>query len=165
MKCELKKIGRRQELVCEDVEGRDIFFRNFGGAAGNFNSEGKRSFNLRLPRDLAVDLAADGWNIRDLESEEYEPNVKVNINPESKFPVKMFRISGGRKTRIDKEDLADLDYDEIEFADLVINPYRNEEKFDGVSAYLQEGYFNVYQSDFEAKYAKYKDARYDMGGF
>lgn len=160
MNCELKNAGRKQILECIDVEGKDIFFRNFSGKEGRYNAAGKRSFQLRLPEELAKDLADDGWHIRDLDSEQYAPSAKVNVNTESNFPVKVFVISNGKMRRLDPVDIGDLDFDEIDHADLIINAYRNPEKFDGVSAYLAEGYFHIISYSLEEKYAKYRDPNY-----
>jgi len=52
------------------VEDAPIIFRNFAGKEGQFNREGDRNFSVILPKEIAEQMLADGWNVRYLEARE-----------------------------------------------------------------------------------------------
>jgi hypothetical protein len=52
---------RDETIVLEDVK---LIFRNFAGREGMYNREGDRNFAVELPKDVAEELAANGWNVK-----------------------------------------------------------------------------------------------------
>lgn len=140
------------------IEGAKIIFRNFAGAATKFNAAGNRNFSVILPKDIANELAEDGWNIRYLkprdeeEAEDPTPYLQVGVRFTS-YPPKVWLVSGNKKTLLDEDTIASLDYAEIEKVDLIIRPYQWEVGAkSGIKAYLKKMFVTVVQDDLEIKY-------------
>ena len=145
-------------------------WRNFSGGPTNFNSTcGKRFFNIDLEQEDAEKLIADGWHVNKWTPEpnelisdpepQYRLQVLVNFatpsNPRYK-PVEVYMICNGVKTRLDEETVGILDTALIITADVAINPhYYNVNGKEGITAYLQYGYFTIANEDpFAEKYAE-----------
>ena len=52
------------------IEGTRLVFRNFSGEKGKFNKDGRREFGAVLPRDLALQMKEDGWNVKQFRARE-----------------------------------------------------------------------------------------------
>lgn len=143
------------------IENARIGFRNFEGREGKFNKEGDRSFAVFLDRDLAEAMAQDGWNVKFPENREDAPDpdepardpyiiVSVGYNM---YPPNVFTITNGNPTRLHEDEVAMLDWAEIENVDLVIRPYEwTVNRNSGIKAYLKAGYFTILTDQFAAKY-------------
>ena len=66
------------------MKNAEIFMKNFTGRAGKYTPEGTRTFMLRLPNDVAEELADDGWNVSYLRPREEgdlpTPALNVTVN-------------------------------------------------------------------------------------
>jgi hypothetical protein len=142
------------------LEGVRIGFRNFEGREGMYNKAGERSFAVFLERGLAEELAEEGWNIKfpreiqgaDPDAEAREPYMQISVSFDN-YPPNVFLISNGTPTRIGGDEVAMLDWAEIENVDLVIRPYEwSVNKSSGIKAYLKAGYFSIVTDAFAAKY-------------
>ena len=52
-------------LQIDDIDGRQIIFKNFEGRGDKFNREGDRNFSLRIDDENTADaLVKEGWNVR-----------------------------------------------------------------------------------------------------
>ncbi len=149
-----------------DVKGECIKFRNFAGKAGNFNNEGDRNFCLILdPRD-AVEMAEEGYNIKYLkpkdENDEPKPYIKVRVGyrnrygEPSKFPPKVTQYTNAGKTFLDEDSIQNLDWAEIDKADISIRPREYEPG--KISAYLKTMNVILMQDDFEDRYYNVPDS-------
>lgn len=149
------------------IENAKIGFRNFAGEPGRYNKDCKRSFCVFLQEDLAKDLIEDGWNVKYLtakdEDESPSPYLQVRIQF-GNFPPKIVLITSNGKTKMDEEDIGNLDWAEIENIDLIIRPYNWEVKGEsGVSAYLKTMYVTLVEDDFEHKYKHIPDRSVNSG--
>lgn len=165
--------ARASRLTIENAAIRPNYgnavWRNFSGSPTSFNTNGgKRYFNVDLNEDDAQKLIADGWHIYQWTPEVSEANpdpetqyrlqVLVNFatpsNPRYK-PVEIYMICNGVKTKLDEESVCELDSANIINADISINPhYYNIGGKEGITAYLQYGYFTIENEDpFFEKYA------------
>lgn len=145
-------------LSLEDVK---IGFRNFEGREGMYNKAGERSFAVFLDRQLAEELAAEGWNVKfpkenpgrvDPDEEARDPYLSVSVSFDQ-YPANVFLISNGKPTRLSGEEALMLDWAEIENVDLVIRPYEwSVNRNSGIKAYLKAGYFSIVVDKFAAKY-------------
>lgn len=143
-----------------NLEGVRIGFRNFEGREGKFNKAGDRSFAVFLDQDLAVALHEDGWNVKfpkvnddiDPEDDYREPYFQVSVGFDY-YPANVFIISNDNPTRVAEEEVAVLDWAEIETVDLVIRPYEwTVNGNSGIKAYLKAGYFTIVSDKFADKY-------------
>lgn len=144
------------------IENARLVFRNFGGAAGKFNPEGRRNFCVILDQKMGEKLAKDGWNIRYLqpkeEGDEATPYLQVAVSYTNQ-PPKVILISGKGKTLLDEGSVGLLDWAEIGQVDLIINPYNwNAQGNSGVKAYLKSLYVTIIEDEFEAKYTDVPDS-------
>lgn len=145
-----------RELI--EIENAKIIFRNFAGEKDAFNAEGKRNFHVILDEDQAADLREIGVNVKIRQPREEGDlptyHAKVNVSMESKFPPKVWLISGTEgdyaKTLLDSESIDCLDAAEFETIDLTLEQY--EYKPGQISLYLKAGYFVIRQDSFASKY-------------
>lgn len=144
------------------LEGVRIGFRNFEGKEGKFNKAGDRSFAIFLEdHRLAEDLLKEGWNIKfpreqeepsDPDEPSRDPWLQVSVGFEY-YPPSVFLISDGNPTRIGEDEIAMLDWAEIENVDVVLRPYSwTVNRNTGIKAYLKAGYFSIIQDEFAKKY-------------
>lgn len=138
------------------VENARIIFRNFAGKESKFNAKGKRNFCLVIDNEEAPQLKEEGWNIKYLKPRDpdEEPQAYVQVSVEyGNFPPNIWLIAGNKKTKLDEETVASLDYAEIENIDLVIRPYTWEVNGKGgIKAYVKNMYVTIVENEFEKKY-------------
>lgn len=109
------------------VDDARITYRNFSGAATEYNREGDRNFSLVIPdMEIAERLQAEGWNIKikPPRTEDEEPfitlPVKVSFNENG---PNVFLISGGKPVKLDEHTIHRLDKISISNVSLDIRPY------------------------------------------
>lgn len=142
------------------LENVRIGFRNFEGREGKFNKAGDRSFAVFLDRGTAEQLAGEGWNVKfpapsngvDPDADERDPYLQVSVTFDF-YPPNVFLISNGQPTKLGEDEVAMLDWAEIENVDLVIRPYEwSVNRNSGIKAYLKAGYFTIVSDRFAQKY-------------
>lgn len=117
-------------------------WRNFSGAE-KFNESGKRTFNVKLPDDVATAMQRDGFNIKPLRAlDEDDDNDGYRLEVDASFknrPPQIWMVSGGQRTLLDEGAVNVLDYADIERATIMINPYAWETATgSGIKAYLHK---------------------------
>lgn len=140
-----------------DVPGTAIRWRNFEGKAGKFNAEGDRNFCLVIDPDSADALQAEGFNIRFLkprdEGDDPVPYLPVKVAYGKGRPPKIVMMTKRGKTELDETSISNLDWADIEKADIAINPYHyNVSGREGVKAYLKTMYVTIVEDEFEDRY-------------
>lgn len=147
---------RSNNLVLEDVR---IIFRNFSGEQGMYNAKGDRNFAVILDKDIAQQLANDGWNIKQLKPREDDegptPYLAVKVKMDGKRPplIKMIGSDTGRTTVLDEESVEVLDHVDIAQVDMIIRPFDwDVNGSTGRSAYLQDLYVTIIENPLELKY-------------
>ena len=138
------------------VEDAKIIFRNFAGKESKYNAKGKRNFCLLLDHEYADSLKEEGWNVKYLSPRDPEDDPQAYIQVAitfDNFPPNIWLIAGGKKTKLDEDTVASLDYAEIENVDLIIRPYTWEVNGKGgIKAYLKNMYVTIVENEFEKKY-------------
>lgn len=142
------------------IKGARLIFRNFAGNRTQFNDEGRRNFCVILSPEVADDMMKDGWNVKMLkprdESDSPQPYIQVKVNYNSARPPKIVMMTGDKKTNVTEDMVQMLDWAEIEWADIIVNPYVYEKRDgsgQGVSAYLKTMYASIVEDELEAEYA------------
>lgn len=155
-------MAKRQipNLTMEDAR---ILFRNFSGNAGKFNAAGNRNFCLVLTPEVAEAMEKDGWNIKYLkprdEDDEATPYIKVKVNLTGNRPANVVMITSKGRNKLSEELMPIVDWADIAFVDVIINPYVWEVDGEtGVSAYLKSIYIHVIEDELELKYANVPDS-------
>lgn len=150
--------AKRSKLTLMDVR---LLFRNFEGKEGMYNKEGDRFFHVALDEELGLELEAEGWNVKWLNSRDDEPPLghiqcALNFHPDRR-PPKVVLITSRGKKQLDLETLMLADMVDIESADVLIgashweNP--NIGKGKGIKAYANEVFITVRESELDLKYA------------
>jgi hypothetical protein len=141
------------------VEDARIIFRNFSGEPSQYNREGDRNFVVLLDRDIAKEMADDGWNIKTLpareEGDEDQPMITVAVGYKNRPPiVTMIGSLSGIRTRMTEETVGVLDWADFESVDLIARGYDwevNDKK--GTKAYLQTMFVTIREDALQQKYA------------
>jgi hypothetical protein len=139
------------------IENARIIFRNFAGQEQKFNKAGDRHFSVILPEDIALQMRADGWNVKFLEPREEGEDVTWYITVAVSYKVRPPRIvlltSRGRQN-LDEAGLDVLDWASIKTADMILNPFDWEVNGKtGIKAYLQSLFVTIEEDALELKYA------------
>lgn len=145
------------------IDNARIIFKNFTGKDDKFGREGDRSFSIVIEDDaLAEQLANDGWNVKPLTPR--DPDEKVNhfIKVKISFkvrPPKIWLLTNHKRTLLDEDTIATLQYVRIENADVVVSPWRWEVNGKtGIAAYLETLYVKIEDDPFADKYADYESS-------
>lgn len=145
------------------IDNARIIFKNFTGKDDKFGREGDRSFSIVIEDDaLAEQLANDGWNVKQLTPR--DPDEKVNhfIKVKISFkvrPPKIWLLTNHKRTLLDEDTIATLQYARIENADVVVSPWRWEVNGKtGIAAYLETLYVKIEDDPFADKYADYESS-------
>lgn len=156
-----KKLQRPNDI---EIENAQIKYRNFAGAAGQYNAAGNRNFSLFLDPEQADELTAQGWNIKCLlpkeEGDLPQCHMKVDVGfKEGSRPPRIVLITSSGKRYLDAETVQILDYADIEHIDMILNPYVWEiNGKSGVKAFLKAMYVTIREDQFEKKYADIPDS-------
>ena len=135
---------------------RFIFYTNFKGAAGPYNNEGERNFNVILEGEALEQALEYGMNVKTTKAREgYEPvsYIKVNIGYKYRAPIAML-INSHVRRNLTEQTIGLLDDYEYDNVDIVIRPnrWRRPNGDTGVNAYLQAIYATVVEDPFVSKY-------------
>lgn len=143
------------------MEGVRIIFRNFAGKEGQYNREGDRNFAVILDHDMAEQLKADGWNVKELRAREDEdlpqPYLPVALSFKGR-PPRVVMISANRqgelrRTTLTEDEVELLDWVDIISVDLIVRPYDwvvRENR--GRKAYAQSVFILIQTDLLELKY-------------
>lgn len=129
-----------------------ILWPNFSGKPNKYGNSA-RTFNLCIPDNLAAEMEAKGWRVRQIEIDSIRDGddkpahihfVNIKVNMDSAFPPSVFLISSfhGKKTRrpLDAENICELD--SLDFKSTSFNPETGEgENSTGVDCLI-----NCYES-------------------
>lgn len=149
----------KEELTLRDVR---IMWRNFAGEARQYNDAGKRNFAIPLDKELALELRALGWNVKDKESTDGSGDtlyhLSVNVKMDSRVPPRIFMITESRnsRTQLDEDTVKLLDYAAFKMISLTLRAHNwgpmAGNKY-GVTAYLKTGYFTIEEDALDIEYA------------
>ena len=143
----------------ELLQGVTLKYRNFRGLERKLggrvlNAEGKRNFNVVLNEEQYEDLKRKGWSVRKKEDADGNPEylIKVNVMFGARPPmIKMVPSDGGKGIMVTEESVDQLDFVEIDNAELVIRPYNwDETGNNGAAAYLRSMWLDIYIDPLEA---------------
>lgn len=144
-----------------------IAYRNFKGAGGEYNREGDRNFCLLLEPTIAEQMAADGFNVKQLKPREEDDLPQDYIQVKLRFkkpdepgrPPRVVLVTSAGNTNLDEDTVAMLDWVDIVKVDLNIRPYHWQVRDDsGVSAYVRDIYVTIEEDILEARYRDAPDS-------
>lgn len=150
---------RNNDIVLEGVR---LIFKNFSGAKGQYNPQGKRNFHVILPPDIAEQLGNAGWNVKRFEPrmEGDDPMFTLPVAVSYRlYPPKIVLVSSNGKTILDEDELNILDFTQFTNIDVIINPsHYNFNGQQGIKAYLRSMYATIYEDELEKKYMAVPDS-------
>lgn len=146
------------------IEDTRIMFRNFTGAKGQYNAEGDRNFCVPLDADIAAEMKAVGWNIKQLAPREDgdapQDYIKVKVSyKENQRPPKVVLVTSRGKNELTEDTVSVLDWADISKVDLIISPYEwTVRESSGVTAYLKSIFVHIVEDELDLKYADLPEA-------
>lgn len=151
------------------LEGARIMFRNFSGKEGQYNREGDRNFALALDPGMAAEMAADGWNVKQLKPREEgdapQDYIQVAVNFKGPRPPLVVMLTSRGRTPLGEDEVNILDWADIENVDLVIRPYEwTVNGNSGIKAYLKTIFVTIAEDDLERKYSNVPDSAQNVIG-
>jgi hypothetical protein len=150
----------------EYLQGVRIKYRNFRGLERKFggrvmNQAGKRNFCVVLNEEQYVDLKEKGWQVKAGTDKDGEPEytIKVNVSFGGRPPkIAMAPTDKEQGIMLDEETVGQLDFVDIENAEVVIRPYVWDESGQyGAAAYLRTLKVDIYVDPLEASMGAYDD--------
>lgn len=152
-------------LQIDDIDGRQIIFKNFEGRGDKFNREGDRNFSLRIDDENTADaLVKEGWNVRIKEGRDEDEGPFMRLPIKVKFTnygPNVYLRTGDRVNELNEESIACLDNIEIDSVCMDIRPYDwDVNGRTGRTAYLQS--IEVVQriDRFAARYANNEEVSF-----
>lgn len=138
----------------KDITIRDavLYFRNFAGEEGTWNSKGDRNFGVFLNDEDAEALEAAGWNVKKTKPNEEgycRPFIKVKVN--FKGNPRIYMVTSHNKQILDEETVGHLDHCIFEKIDLKIR-HVYLKKYDCFANYLDKGFFTIVEDDLDREY-------------
>ena len=119
-------------MIGNIVEVRDtrfIFRTNFAGdPAKDRFKDTRRKASLIIPPDLANDLIAEGFNVKQTQpSDEYdrpaEYYVNIIANYNSRVQPRIFLVNGNTVTKLDENTVGLIDDIRVENVNVILNPW------------------------------------------
>lgn len=149
-------------LQIDDIDGRQIIFKNFEGRGDKFNREGDRNFSLRIDDENTADaLVKEGWNVRIKEGRDEDEGPFMRLPIKVKFTnygPNVYLRTGDRVNELNEESIACLDNIEIDSVSMDIRPYDwDVNGRTGRTAYLQSMEVVQRIDRFAARYANKND--------
>lgn len=149
-------------LQIDDIDGRQIIFKNFEGRGDKFNREGDRNFSLRIDDENTADaMVKEGWNVRIKEGRDEDEGPFMRLPIKVKFTnygPNVYLRTGNRVNELNEESIACLDNIEIDSVSMDIRPYDwDVNGRTGRTAYLQSMEVVQRIDRFAARYANKND--------
>lgn len=150
----------------EFLQGVRIKYRNFRGLERKIggrvmNQAGKRNFCVVLNEEQFLDLRDKGWQVKAGTNKDGEPEytIKVSISFGGRPPmIKMAPTDKEKGVMLDEDTIDQLDFVDIENAELVIRPYVWDESGQyGAAAYLRSMKVDIYVDPLEATMGMYDE--------
>lgn len=139
------------------LENATIVKRNFAGKEAQYNSEGERNFLVLLDPEIADQMTADGWLVKqfapDKDTGFAQPFIQVKVFY-GLYPPRINLITSKGRTPVDESEVEILDWVDIKTVDLVLRP--NNWSVNGKSgkkAYLKTMYITIEEDQLERKYS------------
>lgn len=150
----------QDDLMLENVK---ITYRNFAGAAGEYNPAGVRSFAVIL-EDLeqAQAIEALGWKVKypkpreDGEPARYPATMPVTLKYHPKLaPPRVVMLTSRGQTKMDEDAVDILDFMSIKKCDMFLRPFHWKLKTggEGVKNMCASIYITIEEDALELKYA------------
>jgi len=142
------------------IEDAEIIFKNFTGEASQFNALGDRNFSVLLDPDVALEMLADGWNVKYLsareEGDEDRPYIQVSVGYKARPPhIVMIGSVTNSRTNLSEDMVETLDWADFSTADLIARAYNwDVNGKTGIKAYLQTMFVTIEEDELAIKYAQ-----------
>lgn len=138
------------------IEGTNLIFRNLSGKTSEYNKNGERITGVIIPPEMVEQLVDEGWNVKHTKPKDPQAEPTYYMNVKCRFdniPPKVYLCTERKKTKLEEEDVAQIDYSEISSIDIEISPYDYQTAMgSGRSAYIKTMYVNVVEDYFAEKY-------------
>lgn len=139
---------------------------NFSGRKTKVNPNGgKRTFNIVLPEDVALELRDEGWNIKMMQPRDDQEDIlyftEIVLNMEKKVEPDVYLCTEWagkkKKTRLHGDDVGQLDDIRFAHADVNIYPHMHDK---GIKGHCNQLVVIQAKNDlFDGRYDEYEEDR------
>ena len=157
-------ILKDNKLLIENLQNRNIIWRNFAGNKGDYNKNGDRKFTIVIDDpENAKKLADHGWNIKTrLPKNSNDPDdafytLEVRIRFDLQFlRTDITQYTRAGKVRVNPDNIGNFDFAEFDRADIVLRPYIYQKNGGGtgIAAQVEEMNVKIHEGVLEAKWAE-----------
>ena len=149
-------------LKIENLQNRNIIWRNFSGNKTQYNKNGNLKFTIVIDNpETAQKLAQYGWNVKIKPSKNDDGEVFCTLEVRVRLDLafarpKIMQFTRAGRVQINEANIGNFDNAEFEVVDLVLRQYlwTNPAGENGVSAQLAEMYVKLREGELEAKWAE-----------
>ena len=149
-------------LKIENLQNRNIIYRNFSGNKTPYNKNGDLKFTIAIDDvETAQKLASYGWNVKIKPSKNDANEMFCTLEVRVRFDLSFAKpnvVQFTRKSRvqINQDNIRNFDDAEFDKVDLVLRQYlwRSPSGETGASAQLSEMYVKIHEGELEAKWAE-----------
>jgi hypothetical protein len=142
------------------VDDAQFKWRNFSGREEQFNRKGSRYGVIFLPTDVAEQMLADGWNVKQgqlsEEDEEAGADPRYHIQIAARFdplPPNIWLVTKKNRIKLEEDELDAIDSADIKIVDVICNGSEwSVNGKTGIKAYIKTMFVTINEDPLEEKY-------------
>lgn len=153
--------NERPSLTIQNAKILGGPWSNFRGEKQKFSPAGSRFFNIELTQAEGEALLAEHWNVKAKrmteEDTEQKYSLQIKVNFDSRVPPQVWTITSAGKLMLRQDMVGELDYLEIEKADIAFVGHQhgmNTEDPLAMSAYLTRLYATIHEDPLDLLYSR-----------
>lgn len=139
-----------------EINNAPVKYRNFAGVKTPMNREGDSNFEIVLDDEVAINMMDDDWFIKKTEYDDGKIEYRIKLRLGELGEPEVYVIGeDGKAVPFNRGQWKRLDRMTISFVDVIFHQSKKTFEYHGKeyhSAYVDELYVNIVESDLKRKY-------------